>query len=655
MFRKIFFAWLAIKELGFTQVGLFALYRLLVTSGYYRWRTPISTRMNKPVKSCFQPVFTIPTREELLMLIGERSEGIVSEADEIIAGQVRLFGGRLRPLNISPNESRQHWSRSKPLPDQDIKLIWEPARFGWVFTLGRAFVLTREEKYPEAFWKYWEEFSQGNPVNCGPNWESGQEVALRLISYLFAAQVFQDSIHSTPDRKNGLLTTIADHAGRIPPTLLYSRSQHNNHLISEACGLYLAGVAIPGHPRADRWRKTGWYWLEKGFESQIAADGTYVQHSMNYHRMMLHLALLGQMAAKIDHKGFSQTVKTRLAAATRWILAQTFLESGDAPNLGNNDGANLLPFGMNEFRDHRPVGQAAAAAFLEETPFPSGPWDELSAWLGIQTPNSIPPTQNVSSPAVRRLGDSNEWASLRAVHFNSRPAHADQLHVDLWYHGKNILIDPGTGAYNQPPIWLNPLVHSGYHNTVTVDEVDPMRRAGRFLWLKWDQAEWIESECVAGKKLAARHFGYSELKIQHQRLLTWEKPGQWIVQDKISTPPAGISHPVSIHWLLPDGEAVIEGTRLILASGDHTITVNTLVEGAGKEIPFTQRLVRAGKLIYGDGKACETEGWYSPTYLELLPAHSYKVILSIDSPVIVTTRISIEPTVAGGTTGHNTL
>jgi hypothetical protein len=79
-----------------------------------------------------------------------------------------------------------------------------------------------------------------------------------------------------------LAETIAAHAARIPPTLAYARAQNNNHLLTEAVGLYTAGAALAEHPRADYWRDLGWRWLNAALQSQIDGDGTYIQHSTNY-------------------------------------------------------------------------------------------------------------------------------------------------------------------------------------------------------------------------------------------------------------------------------------------------------------------------------------------------------------------------------------
>jgi hypothetical protein len=174
---------------------------------------------------------------------------------------------------------------------QDIKPVWEAGRFGWAVILARAYHLSRNEAYAQAFWQSTQAFLEANPVNQGPQWSSGQEVALRLIALVFSIQVFASSSYSTPPRLALLAQSIADHAARIPPTLIYARAQNNNHLITEAAGLYTAAAALPSHPRAEQWKKLGWKWLNHAFQGQIDADGTYIQQSTNYHRLMLQAAL----------------------------------------------------------------------------------------------------------------------------------------------------------------------------------------------------------------------------------------------------------------------------------------------------------------------------------------------------------------------------
>jgi hypothetical protein len=185
-----------------------------------------------------------------------------------------------------------HWTAAERLAGvEDIKFIWEPARMGWAFVLGRAYLLSEDETYASGFWKHFETFLACNPPNQGANWASAQEVALRILAMTFAGQVFAQSEHSTAERLGGLRAAIAAHARRIPVTLPYARAQNNNHWITEAAGLYTAGVVLSDHPEAGRWKTLGWDEFNYALQHQINDEGEYVQHSTNYHRLMLQAAL----------------------------------------------------------------------------------------------------------------------------------------------------------------------------------------------------------------------------------------------------------------------------------------------------------------------------------------------------------------------------
>ncbi|RPJ38225.1 MAG: hypothetical protein EHM21_17150, partial [Chloroflexi bacterium] len=507
----------AVRELGLAQTFWYAVYQVGMRSGFYRRATP--TRPYPTLTTRILSPFAIPDRQQMQRVLGSQLEPLIAEANAVAAGQVCLFGGPVVPLVLAPPDATRHWTAYEARPKtwgvEDLKFLWEPARFGWVYGLGRAFAITADEKYPAAFWENFKTFLNANPLNQGPNWSSAQEAALRLLAFIYAAGAFKQSSSSTPAQFECLAGAIAVHAQRILPTLSYARAQNNNHRITEALGLYAAGCTLPDHPLAKGWRKTGWDEINRAFQSQIEPDGTYAQHSMNYHRLMLHAALQAQLFGQ----AFPQATARRLAAAALWLLAQVDPQSGRVPNLGSNDGANILPLSSGEFGDFRPAGQAAARAFLGQAAFPPGAWDEMALWLRQPMLDSPPLPALPQSPAVHRLGDSHSWATVRAVRFKSRPSQADQLHIDLWWRGENIALDAGTYRYTAAAPWDNALGQTFVHNTVEVGGQNQMRRAGRFLWLDRAQARLFDTRSFSNDAIAAQHDGYQHLGVLHKRSL----------------------------------------------------------------------------------------------------------------------------------------
>ena len=142
-------------------------------------------------------------------------------------------------------DSTKHWSEISDDGEMDIKFIWEASRFSMVYTLVRAYACTRDEKFAEAFWELIQSWADANPPNTGPNWMDGQEAALRLMAWTFGFYAFLDSSSSTPERIAQFTVLVAAHAERIYKNIDYAISTHSNHTISEAFGLWLAGLLFP--------------------------------------------------------------------------------------------------------------------------------------------------------------------------------------------------------------------------------------------------------------------------------------------------------------------------------------------------------------------------------------------------------------------------
>jgi hypothetical protein len=645
----------AARQLGIPSLLNYARYQVGLRSGYYRRK---STQSNNELPGSIYPVFKLPSQESLQAVLGDRTRDLIEQADEVAAGKVRLFGNQPVPLQLVPPGELAHWTyyakNKLPGGEEDIKLLWEPARFGWAFTLGQAYVLTGNETYARTFWENTETFLSANPAYLGPNWYSGQEVALRLFAFVFAWHVFAPSPYSSAARQAQLRKSIAEHAERLPLTLVYAKAQNNNHLLTEAAGLYTAGLALREHPEAQRWRDMGWQCFNQAIQAQISSDGAYIQHSTNYHRLMLQTILWVVSLKNHEQPPHPLPVESQICAATatRWLMALLDPLSGRVPNIGPNDGAYILPFSTCPFEDFRPVLQAAASAFLGKSLFPPGPVDEMRLWLGTnhteQKPQSESPSHHKNAfaePHCLHNSKVDSWAYLRAARFYARPGHADQLHVDLWWRGLNVALDPGTFRYNSAPPWDNSLARTEVHNTVCINNTDQMTRAGRFLWLDWAQAQipdFKTSEDGSFKSITAQHDGYSRMGVLHSRRVAPRDDG-WNVLDELNPtqPYASTLSPVQarLHWLLPDWSWEILDTgsqdqnqyscilRIKSNYGWIRLQVripvpqHTPVSMSAPEI----QLVRAGELIYGAGEVSPILGWSSPTYNHKVPALSFSI------------------------------
>lgn len=655
----------ALATLGARPVGWYALYRLQLAVGWARRATPSYRWVDRPLASWLEggvpsepsdylayrrarqganPFFFDPARgpaglEELRSRAS--APAVVQEAQALLDGKFVLFGrpgvgmgfppdwSRFAPLeglssgDVSVDVSR-HWTEyDHQTLEQDVKLLWEPSRFGWIYPLARAYRLTEEDRFADAFWELLVSWREQNQPNTGPHWLSAQEVAIRLLALTFGLYAFWPWVEARPERLGLLAQTVAVHAARIPSTLAYARAQDNNHLLLEAAGVYTAGLLFPEFKRAAGWRRLGRRTFAAALGRQVFTDGGYIQHSANYHRVALQVGTWVHRLAQLHGDSLAERIRPALTRAAGCLAALVEPDSGRAPNFGPNDGAYLLPLADCAFEDMRPAVQAAWLAACGEPAFPRGAWDEAAMWLGIRnaagkSQAGVSPTRRKAFPAAGfYLMDDRGWRGiLRCATFAARPGHSDQLHVDLWWGGTNLAMDAGTYLYNGKEPWENRLAAADVHNSVVVDGRDPMRRAGRFLWLSWAQGtvidHWLE-DTGSLEAIAGVHDGYRSIGVVHQRTLVRAGQQAWIVVDDLLG--TGV-HRAHCSWLLPDGAWSWQAPSFELTLGGTTFCLRF-------EAPTARiSLYRAGDLLLGSGEeiASPVWGWHSRLYAQKQPA-----------------------------------
>jgi Heparinase II/III-like protein/Heparinase II/III N-terminus len=580
-------------------------------------------------------------------------EGSVAAAERVLDGEFPFFGGwrrlgyppRWREQISSSAETRDcHWSRIDEFGSGDIKLAWETSRFGWAFTLARAFARTGDDRFAESFWKLLESWIEQNPPNRGVQWKCGQETALRSLALCFAVYALADSAASTPSRVAALVSTLAVHARRIVAHIGYAISQKNNHALSEAAGLWTIGLLFPELKEAERWRERGRDVLEAEVRRQIYADGAYIQHSANYHRLMLHLLAWCIRLGEENGRPLSPELRESFGRATRFLVSITDLESGRAPNYGPNDGALLLPLSDCEYPDMRPVLQSCYSIAENRRLFPRGAWDEELVWLSgapslAAATEAAPRQHNLDGPegGCFTLHSCHSWAMLRASRYRDRPSHADQLHLDLWWRGRNVFCDPGTYSYNAAPPFDHAFASTRFHNTVTVDGADQMTRLSRFLWVDWAAAGVLRYRLgnVGAEALEATHNGYRRHGVLHRRAVSTVGDDVWIVVDDVI---GRGEHNLKLHWLMADLPlAGIED-----GASELRFTVGEIRLGFSCSNSMRFDIIRGGSRVCGslEGASDESRGWTSTRYARLDPALSLAVDTGGALPVRFITVLS---------------
>ena len=403
--------------------------------------------------------------------------------------------------DIVQPKATQDWWRIPDFGSGDIKGVWEFSRMDWAVAWATS-AANGDEKALARLNQWVADWAAENPPYKGPNWKCGQEASIRVMHLVTAAWVLGQSHDPEP----GLVQIIRAHLQRIAPTISYAIGQQNNHGTSEAAALFIGGSFLSGHDsRAGMWQSKGRIWLERLAGSSIEPDGCFSQYSVIYHRLMLDTFSLAESWRR--HKrlpAFSDRLYRRLGAATTWLWSMTDAKTGDAPNIGANDGARLLPLVNAAYRDFRPSIQLAAALFKNVSAYEHDSGLNASLqWLDVEAgmPSVMPKSQSFDHGGFHVLRNQFSMAVLRYPRFKFRPSQADALHLDFWLSGANVLRDAGTFSYNAKDAeWFS---GTSAHNTVEFDKRDQMPRLGRFLFGDWLKAEAVKQVSVDGTRISA--------------------------------------------------------------------------------------------------------------------------------------------------------
>lgn len=558
------------------------------------------------------------------------AEAPAAEVEELRRGEVRFFGGG--PVyvgcpiawhsNIAAGldaPAAAHWSRIGDFGYGDIKLIWEPSRFGFAFALARAYARDGAVGHAELFWTLLEDWRAHNPPHRGPNWKCGQETSLRLLAWSFAAYAFLHSPATTPARAVMLAELVAVSAERVSANIGYALSQRNNHGVSEALGLFTAGALFPLLRGARAWEERGRRLLERLARELIYVDGGFAQHSVNYQRLILHNFLWAIAVARRQGRPFSDELRRRVGLAAALLYQIQDSATGRLPRYGHDDGALILPLTGLPYDDYRPVLQAAAYLTDGVRWYDPGPWDEELLWLAgpeaLSAPLAPPLRGDLRAPTagLYTLRGETGFAFVHCGPFRHRPAHADLLHLDLWWRGLNIARDAGTYSYNAPELWDTTLGETRCHNTVSVDGLSQMDRASRFLWLPWAHGAAAGARRSPSGLLACwegSHDGYERLAkpVGHSRAVLRIAERAWLVVDRLVGDGA---HDYTLHWHLPDFEHTFQahgGASLALRTPEGPYYLRCGVVGGCGEA----NLLRAAT----DGP----RGWEASRYGRRAPA-----------------------------------
>lgn len=361
-------------------------------------------------------------------------------------------------------------------PQDDPEWCYQMNRHRYWISLGQAYAMTGKEQYALAFaaqLRDWVARVARQESKNAAAWRA-IEAGLRLEYWLKAFCYFENSSILTDEFCGLFEAAVIDHA----EFLMEANSSFqlvSNWGVLQNHGLFLAGVMLPESPRTRQYREEALRRLAEEISIQVYDDGVHWEQSPMYHNEVLHDFLDVKLLADRNGITLPKPIPQKLQAMCYATLYHTKpdhteLTMGDSDSIDTRD---LLTVAAALFRD--PVLKHGAYALP----------DFDSAWeLGVQAVEAYqrmearqPQETAIALSSAGNYSLRSGWGEQDSLfHFHCGPiggghAHADQLHVDLFANGEDILVDAGRYTYVDKPERYE-FKRADAHNTITVDDQD---------------------------------------------------------------------------------------------------------------------------------------------------------------------------------------
>jgi hypothetical protein len=497
-----------------------------------------------------------------------------AEADAVLAHRVTVFD---RVFDLGPqidwhrdpsaggNWPLKHFT-NVPLRiggGSDVRVVWELNRLHHLVTLGRAYALTRNERYTEEFLLQLASWYEANPVRYGVNWMVAMEAGIRAANLIATLQLFRNSPLLDESVARLMIKMLISHGRFIRSNLELSATGASNHYLSDLIGLYVIGLMLPHIQESSSWVNFSAGRILEEMDRQVLPDGVDYEGSTAYHRFVLEIFIAFFALSKTAGLELPRRHWERLRAMFDFV--RHYLKpDGTAPLLGDSDDGRFIRFKSRPAIDHSYL-MSHAAVLLEDHTFKHTDLidEETIWWFGNNGRRIFEGLDRNDTPVeskgfenaqiyVQRLGPLYAIVDCGDSGIKGRGSHAhcDAMSVELFAFGRTLLRDPGAFLYTASDAWRNKFRSTAYHNTVRVDgkEICEIIRGLPFalgnvrpMVNRWDSTPDRD-------RLDAEHTGYARLPrpVAHRRTITFEKTrGYWLLEDHFT---GDDSDTQSVHW-----------------------------------------------------------------------------------------------------------
>lgn len=506
-------------------------------------------------------------------------------ADEALEHTFYVHDGYQPSFNYGKDIDWRYW------PVKDNELRWQLHRHKWFTPMGKAYRLTKDEKYAEEWALQFADWIRKNPLveipkdlyemqdeatgeaeNVRFAWRP-LEASHRLADQINQFVLFLPSPAFTPEFLTQFLANYHKHALHV----MRNYSAQGNHLLFEAQRVLYAGAFFPEFKDAAEWRKSGIGILNREIKKQVYPDGGQYELDLHYHPACINIFCKALRMADVNgfRQEFPQSYADTIESMIVFYMNLCYPDYtnpcfSDAKRGNPKTEQGYYKEWLKLFPDNAQIRyfatggkEGTAPRNLSKGFLDSGFFAFRNGW------------NTDATVMVIKAGPKGEW--------HSQP---DNGTFELWSHGKNLFPDSGSFVYegNEEVTRLrNWFRRTASHNTLTLDGRNLEKRNS--ITRKWQPEGDVQC-------LVTENESYEGLT--HRRTFYFVDNTYFVIVDEASGDAAGT---VNLHYGLCDGEMAIDKQHSSLVSafeGDVQVKLRCFA-------PEQTEMK-------------EEEGWYSTAY-----------------------------------------
>ena len=358
-------------------------------------------------------------------------------------------------------------------PGDDVEFVYAFNRMEFWKTLGEAWLLTGNEKYPQTFARQLRNWVAEVPHDevHAKAWRT-IECGIRMEVWMKALKMMEDSQAVDDTLLELAFQSLREHA-RFIASVWDSYQLLSNWGIMANHGLFVTSVMLPPDAQSKRWVTLALSRLDQELQIQVADDGVHWEQSAMYHNEVLSQLLDVISLARTFHLPLPEGMEGKVHKMALYSATME-MPDGNEPSTGDSDlidQRDLMERAASLFQDPalRTVG--------EDVPCCEAAWE--MGLQGIERYLHVDVLQPENAKKLFLFPDGGHayWKSgqtylhAKAGTLGAGHGHADQLAFDLFHGGETVLIDPGRYTYvaGADRYWFK---SAAAHNTVLVDGID---------------------------------------------------------------------------------------------------------------------------------------------------------------------------------------